>query len=277
MARRKNKPESVEEKNVLADRLRAIRVELFGERGGSEMARRLSLPVRTWYNYESGVTVPAETILRFMELTSAEPLWLLHGTGPRYRSVPEPTQNASSDSVRDLLCIALQRLEQREATAGEVTTARARALGSSSRAGNAGYNPPPTQIAALREHPPAFESRQVPLHSIMDQAQRVPVPGSTQAYQCVRVEGDAMTPLLSDGAYVVYSEHEDPPQRLAGQLVVAWVDNQPQVRWFDLSGSQGLLRAENPQFAPHTLKIDLEAPHAHDYRLRRVVGTSAPH
>ncbi|HEU5118402.1 MAG TPA: hypothetical protein VFT74_17450, partial [Isosphaeraceae bacterium] len=86
MARRKNLPESVRVKCRLSERLHEIRTELYGERGGSEMARQLGLPVRTWYNYETGVTVPAEVLLRFVELTSVEPLWLLHGRGPKYRT-----------------------------------------------------------------------------------------------------------------------------------------------------------------------------------------------
>src|SRR4028119_2092392 len=56
MARRKTTPELVREKNSLAERLRAIRAELFGERGGPEMARRLGIPVRTWENAEAGGT-----------------------------------------------------------------------------------------------------------------------------------------------------------------------------------------------------------------------------
>ena len=46
MARRKNLPELVRVKTVLSERLREIRTELYGERGGSEMARRLGLPLR---------------------------------------------------------------------------------------------------------------------------------------------------------------------------------------------------------------------------------------
>src|SRR4051812_16881671 len=85
MARRKTLPDSVRAKYALAERLTALREELFGERGGPELARRLGLPVRTWYNYESGVTVPAEVILRIIELTNVEPMWLLHGQGPKFR------------------------------------------------------------------------------------------------------------------------------------------------------------------------------------------------
>jgi steroid delta-isomerase-like uncharacterized protein len=38
-------------RKTLADRLKEIREELFGEHGGPEMARRLGLSARTWYNY----------------------------------------------------------------------------------------------------------------------------------------------------------------------------------------------------------------------------------
>ena len=85
MARRKTLPESLRAKLELAERLAALRLELFGERGGPEMARRLGIPVRTWYNYEGGVTVPAEVVLKIIELTSVDPAWLLHGKGPRFR------------------------------------------------------------------------------------------------------------------------------------------------------------------------------------------------
>ena len=59
--------------------------EIHGEEGGPDLAIQLGLPPRTWQNYESGVTLPAEVLLRFLEITGAEPHWLLHGAGPRYR------------------------------------------------------------------------------------------------------------------------------------------------------------------------------------------------
>ena len=67
MARKKTAPERAHAKNLLAERLKEIRVEMFGEHGGPEIARRLKIPARTWYNYEMGVTVPAEVILRFID------------------------------------------------------------------------------------------------------------------------------------------------------------------------------------------------------------------
>src|SRR3954454_3299634 len=88
MARRKTLPESLRAKLALAERLASLRLELFGERGGPEMARRLGIPVRTWYNYEGGVTAPAEAATKTIALTAVEPVWLLHGKGPKFRQQP---------------------------------------------------------------------------------------------------------------------------------------------------------------------------------------------
>jgi hypothetical protein len=61
-------------KRRLASRVRQIRLERFGEDGVEHLAGMLGLPARTWANYESGVTIPAEAILRFIAMTGANPL-----------------------------------------------------------------------------------------------------------------------------------------------------------------------------------------------------------
>jgi hypothetical protein len=68
----------------LADRLRQIRVELYGENGVPILAEVLGIPDRTWSNYESGVTLPAHIVLVFIQQTAANPQWLLTGNGERY-------------------------------------------------------------------------------------------------------------------------------------------------------------------------------------------------
>src|ERR1700728_3797126 len=98
MARRKTLPDCVQAKFALAERLRMLRAELYGDRGGPELSRRLGLPIRTWYNYESGVTVPAEVVLKIIELTSVEPIWLLHGQGPKFRASQPNRQESLSGS-----------------------------------------------------------------------------------------------------------------------------------------------------------------------------------
>ena len=55
---------------VLAERLCRARIAHFGDDGVAELARRLGVPERTWRNYEAGVTMPADVVLRFMALTN---------------------------------------------------------------------------------------------------------------------------------------------------------------------------------------------------------------
>ncbi len=123
MARRKNAPESIRIKHGLSDRLRSLRTEFYGERGGPDLARTLGIPVRTWYNYENGVTVPAEIILRIVELTSVEPVWLLRGEGPKFRengpnsggdNPARAFEGLASSPITTLLRVALERLEEKE-------------------------------------------------------------------------------------------------------------------------------------------------------------------
>ncbi len=71
-------------KGSLARRVREVREELYGEHGGPLIAEALHIPFRTWLNYESGCTIPAPSILRFIELTKASPRWLLTGQGEKY-------------------------------------------------------------------------------------------------------------------------------------------------------------------------------------------------
>jgi hypothetical protein len=82
--------ERLEELKVaLATRLKALRLELFGDHGGPEMARRLDLPARTWYDCETGEAIPGEILVLLVERTQVCPTWLLTGRGPTLRSVSE--------------------------------------------------------------------------------------------------------------------------------------------------------------------------------------------
>ena len=76
-------------KQELGERLRQVRMELFGEHGGPELARLLGIPPRTWSHSESGVTIPGEVLLDLLDLTCVEPRWLLRGEGAMFRSPPE--------------------------------------------------------------------------------------------------------------------------------------------------------------------------------------------
>ena len=67
----------------LARRVREIREDLYGENGVEAVARALGLPPRTWLNYEQGIIMPALVMLQFLDLTAADPHWLLTGEGER--------------------------------------------------------------------------------------------------------------------------------------------------------------------------------------------------
>src|SRR5579864_2618324 len=84
MARKKTSILLVNAKLAISQRLREVRLELFGFNGSALLASKLNLPARTWYNYEAGVTVPGEVLLAFVVLTGVSPTWILRGEGPRY-------------------------------------------------------------------------------------------------------------------------------------------------------------------------------------------------
>jgi len=274
MARRKNQPEAVRTKYHLAERLRQVRTELYGERGGPELARRLGVPIRTWYNYESGVTVPSEVMLRFIELTAVEPLWLLYGRGPKLRStapqLDAPVGTASS--VQSILRAVLQRLESHSSSGPSqvsslpwVVTRNGELVAPVEGA---------TMVRAEEEDPGGMTSvaENAPAYAF--------APCEWLAAQnegrYLRVEGDAMAPIVLDGAYVAYADAQEDATKLDGKLVVAWVDGNSIVRWFELSGRYALLRAQNPLFEPGITLIDLDSP-PDERRIRRILWIGTPH
>lgn len=273
MARRKTLPESVRAKYALAERLSAVRAEMFGDRGGPELARQLGIPVRTWYNYESGVTVPAEVILRIIELTSVEPIWLLHGTGPKFRAprtdgLVSPT--GSKASVGKLLRTALQMLEQGGSAPHPVIVSK------SATDHAAGDEPADVVLLAVDASSPAGPltrpsgPRYLAARSEWIDAQR--------ECRVIRIEGMAMSPIVADGAYVAFSRTEEDPADLNGEMVVAWVNDEPIVRWFQYCGRYAVLRAENPAAGQQQTLLDLEQEgRSRGSRLRRVLWINTPH
>jgi hypothetical protein len=71
-------------KSDLAERVHEIRLALYGENGGPLLAEALGIPFRTLHAYETGSTIPAHSILRFIEVTGVHPHWLLTGNGEQF-------------------------------------------------------------------------------------------------------------------------------------------------------------------------------------------------
>lgn len=88
MAHRKSSPDSLSRKHEIARCIRRVRMEQFSARGGPELARHLGIPRQSLDDYELGVTVPAEVVLKLLEDAAVEPRWLLTGEGSPYRDQP---------------------------------------------------------------------------------------------------------------------------------------------------------------------------------------------
>lgn len=262
MARCKNTPEIQRTKCELAERLREVRTEHYGERGGPELSRQLALPVRTWYNYEVGVTVPAEVLLRFVELTSVEPLWLLYGRGPKYRRTPpvEPKDSLRPDSAIPLLRRALSLLDS-DGQAGLTATD----LGQTSPESDS------TLLIRVQNEPSGDRPPAPFLHVRRDWIDGWP------DCRCIRIAGEAMEPILSDGAFVTCAAIAEEPDQLDGQLVAVRHDGRFIVRWLQVAGRFVLLRAENESEDGSILPIDLDDADLDLPQFRRVLWATTRH
>jgi hypothetical protein len=74
--------------DLLASRVREIRLEKFGAEGVVDVSGAMNIAPRTWDHFENGVMIPAWILLKFIEITGVEPHWLLTGKGERYRFPP---------------------------------------------------------------------------------------------------------------------------------------------------------------------------------------------
>jgi hypothetical protein len=282
MARRKTLPESVRAKLDLAERLAQLRLELFGDRGGPEMARRLGIPVRTWYNYEGGVTVPAEVVLKIIELTAVEPGWLLNGKGPRFRNAARADRPDSASQptmmVGALLRTALQLLEgESPAQHGEGTSLPLEPDHSSPKGARrlGRDHDQPRAIETETEAEPDTRRTHARDHDDARAARSEWVEARAEN-RCLHVVDDAMAPVIAYGASVAFSREAEDAAALDGKIVVVWIDHQPLIRWYQDCGRYALLRAQNPEASPQQTLIDLENHHARP-QFRRVLWIETPH
>ena len=67
--------------------MQAIRLDLFGAYGGPLLANLLGIPERRMAEMEIHGPIAGHIILAFIEVTGANPTWLLTGQGKRYTSL----------------------------------------------------------------------------------------------------------------------------------------------------------------------------------------------
>jgi hypothetical protein len=243
MARRKAPPVHVPVDADLAERLREVRRRLLGEGGGPELARLLGLPARTWYNYETGVTIPAEVLLRFIEITGADPAFLRTGEGDPLK--PEGGKPARARPVADLLREALGRLE---ASAGQ--------------AGDGVAGGPPAGHVAIPLFPfdgLAAGTLGEPEGAVLARRDWVANPSQTVA---ARVPDEAMHPVIPGGSVVAIDRSQAGPVQLHGRIVAARLNGAPTIRWLEISGGFQVFRPNQPHrdFPMVPVPIDAGGP-----------------
>jgi hypothetical protein len=233
-------------KASLSRRLREVRQELFGEHGGPELARRLNLPARTWYNYETGVTVPAEVLLGFIDQTGANPIWLLSGEGPKYRRAQDE-QVLSELSPIELIRRGLEKLEQEP---NDVVIVAPDNLPGEAMSDFVAVSLIPLRDLTRRSVDPS----QV-YGYIMAYRQWLPNPIETVG---VRLDDDAMNPILPSGSIVAVDRSVTDPYQLQGRIVAACVDELPLIRWLDLSGRHLILRPNQPSKDHPLIPVEID-------------------
>ena len=251
MARKKTSQGLVDVKAQVSTRLRDVRIELFGDHGGPELARRLSLPARTWYNYETGVTVPAEVLLGFIEQTGANPLWLLTGRGPRFRN---PVDDLPADDLTpaQLIRRSIERLEQsalRVASSSDPSNYVSMQVISLDHVGQADQGTPPA------------------LGQVLADRSWIPNPEQTVA---AGIEDNAMAPILVPGSVVAIDRNILEPSALSGRIVVVRVQGRTVVRWLEEAGRHVILRAYSTRSEFPLIPLELRG-HGSDEILGQVV------
>lgn len=244
VARKKTPTVRVNVKAQISSRLREVRQELFGEHGGPELARRLNLPARTWYNYETGVTVPAEVLLSFIDQTGTNPVWLLTGQGPKYRRGLEDMVLADL-SPEDLIRRGLEKLEQEP---NEVVFVAPENLSGEDASDFVAVDLVP--LASLGSKGPTR-----PEGHILAYRQWIPHPRETVA---VQLKDDAMHPILPAGSVVAVDRAVRDPRLLQGKLVAAVPDGRPMICWLEMSGRHLILRPNQPSREHPMVPVDLE-------------------
>ena len=259
MARKKTPSIRLDVKSKISARLREVRQELYGEHGGPELARRLGLPARTWYNYETGVTVPAEVLLSFIDQTETNPLWLLTGEGHRF--TPAVRKCSLADMTPEqLIRRGLEKLEQEP---NHVVLVSPENLPEA-------YTPDFVAVdlvpfSALALDLPGSEAAE---GHILAYRKWIPHPRETVAVQLV---DEAMHPILPIGSVVAIDLKARDPLALQGKMVAAFLNGSPLIRWLDVSGRHLIFRPNQTGSDFPMIPIEHDGTHENPAVLGQVV------
>jgi hypothetical protein len=180
------------------------------------------------------VTVPAEVLLGFIEQTGTNPVWLLTGKGQKYRRGVED-QVLSDLSPEELIRRGLERLEERP---NEVVMVASENLPESSGADFVAVGLVPMRALSGR----AATANGGEGH-VLAFRHWIPHPRDTVA---VRLEDDAMSPILPAGSVAAVDRAVTDPTSLHGRLVAACPEGQPMIRWLEVSDRHLILRPNQP-------------------------------
>ena len=231
MARKKTPEIRVNVKAQVSGRLREIRQELFGDHGGPDLARRLNLPARTWYNYETGVTVPAEVLLGFIDQTGANPRWILTGEGAKFwQEFDDSGLNHLSPS--ELIRRSLAQLAKEAELSDPVFQPQKFAE---------------LQVVSLASLMHPNEHQDNSLGTVMVDRSWIPNPDDTLAST---IEDDSMAQVLPKGSLIAIDLSVRDPALLAGRIAAAKTGSSVLIRWLERTDRHVILRSNQPDKYP---------------------------
>ncbi|WP_422926264.1 S24 family peptidase [Singulisphaera sp. PoT] len=208
-------------------------------------------------------------MLKLIEMTFVEPAWLLHGQNPQFRTQKGDGlggDRISTQNVSEMLRTVVDILEK---NVGEYPVhAHNRILGANGTGDSLPLHPSYDSTHAVNSENGFAGGEFAPMPSGLD--------FRSEKNTCIRNVGDSMLPIVADGASVAYSQERENASALDGKLVVAWIDGKPVVRWFQLCGRYGMLRAENAASDATQVLVDLENS-PQETSVRRVLWISTPH
>lgn len=193
------------------------------------------------------MTVPAEVLLGFIDQTGATPLWLLSGEGSKYRRSRDEVALADLSPI-ELIRRGLEKLEQEP---GDVVVVAPENLPGEAMSEFVAVGLVPMSVLPRRSiHPSRVEGY------IMAYRQWLPNPSETIG---VRLEDDSMHPILPMGSIVAIDLSQTDPSRLQGRLVAACPEDEPLIRWLDVSGRHLILRPGHPSKDHPMIPVELDA------------------